>query len=198
MKSILISIQPYYAYLEMKGIKTVEMRKTEPKDKEWSRKVKVYVSHNEKSFKRIPKEDREWFTQYVGKVAFEFVCEKVDKIGSDWIRHYGEMPLIIYYKNVEYQEICKNACLGYGEMYKYSNDKDLLALHITDLKIYDKPKELGEITTYTTRHRYTTKKAKEFTGDGINIEKLMHGNRVEARIITKPPQSWQYIQELED
>ena len=53
-----MSIQPYYAYLEMKGIKTVEMRKTEPKDKEWSGKVKVYVSQNKKSFNRIPKEDR--------------------------------------------------------------------------------------------------------------------------------------------
>ena len=183
MKSILMSIQPYYAYLEMKGIKTKEVRKTQPKDKEWSGKVKVYVSQNKKSFNRIPKEDREWFTQYVGKVAYEFVCDTVENIPVD---------------SEAFAVISKPACLTIDELLEYCSGSDMYGWHITDLKIYDKPRELGEITTYTTRRRYTTKKAKEFTGDGINIEKLMHGNRVEARIITKPPQSWQYVGEIEE
>ena len=177
-----MSIQPYYAYLEMKGIKTIEIRKREPKSKDWSRKVKVYVSQNKKSFNRIPKEDRVWFKQYVGKVAYEFVCDKVDTILCASTDH-------------RYFSKC-GTCLTEEEIRNYCNGNDIFGWHISDLKVYDKPKELGEIITYTTRRRYTTKKAKEFTGDGINIEKLIHGNRVEARIITKPPQSWQYVGEM--
>ena len=210
---LLMSIQPYYAYLEMKGIKTVEMRKTEPKDKEWSGKVKVYVSQNKKSFNRIPKEDREWFKQYLGKVAFEFICDKVDKIDADWIRQYADIPLILYFRNIEYQEICKNACLGYGEMYKYSNDKDLLALHITDLKIYDEPRELGEFYGYNKEleqrfldgedyccYDATNEYGEAMTEcDGENIHNCYRcweewsGWR---HRITRPPQSWQYVREV--
>ena len=132
MKSILMSIQPYYAYLEMKGIKTVEMRKTEPKDKEWSGKVKVYVSHNEKSFKRIPKEDREWFTQYVGKVAYEYVVNKVDL--------YVPMQKNYFIGNSDFYE----TCLTDEEINNYGKGKDLYGWHISDLKIYNKPKEVNE------------------------------------------------------
>ena len=38
----------------------------------------------------------------------------------------------------------KQTCLTYDELKKYANDKPLYFWHISDLKIYDKPKELSE------------------------------------------------------
>ncbi len=132
MKSILMSIQPYYAYLEMKGIKTVEMRKTLPKDKEWSGKVKVYVSQNKKSFNRIPKEDRVWFKQYVGKVAYEFVCDYVEKEAVAFTE-MGNLGRLYH---------CR---LSLAELKKYAGKRtSLYYWHISALKVYDKPKELWE------------------------------------------------------
>ena len=174
MKSILMSIQPYYAYLEMKGIKTVEMRKTEPKDKEWSGKVKVYVSQNKKSFNRIPKEDREWFTQYVGKVAYEFVCDTVESIPVD---------------SEAFAAISKPACLTIDELLEYCPGSDMYGWHITALKIYDKPRELGDFREQIARK-------KSYYASPYDVSSYRTISRYEP--ITRPPQSWQYVGEVEE
>ena len=65
-KSVLISIQPYRAFLIIARImgwnipqdKTVEVRKDFPKDSAWNKRVHIYCSKNRKSFNRIPKQYR--------------------------------------------------------------------------------------------------------------------------------------------
>lgn len=42
-------------------------------------------------------------------------------------------------------EIARQSCLEYDDMVGYLGNKDGYGLHITDLKIYDKPKELSEL-----------------------------------------------------
>nr|DAT92137.1 MAG TPA: hypothetical protein [Caudoviricetes sp.] len=32
--------------------------------------------------------------------------------------------------------------------------------------------------------------------DGINTERLMHGTRIVCKVLTRPPQSWCYVEEL--
>ena len=172
MKAILMSIQPYYAYLEMKGIKTVEMRKTEPKDKEWSGKVKVYVSQNKKSFNRIPKEDREWFSQYLGKVAYEFICDTVESLPVD---------------SEAFVAISRPACLTIDELLEYCPGSDMYGLHISDLKIYDEPRELGEFRVIRERSYYA------IPYDVSSYQKI---SRYEP--ITRPPQSWMYCEPPKD
>ena len=56
---------------------------------------------------------------------------------------------------------------------KYLKGRDGLAWHISDLKIYDKPREL-----------------REFTG----LQSTRFGMRPVE--ITRPPQSWRYVEEL--
>ena len=59
MKSVLISIQPYYVFLIIAQLmgwdipqrKTEEVRKDLPKDKAWNRNTHIYCSKNLKSFK---------------------------------------------------------------------------------------------------------------------------------------------------
>ena len=173
-----MSIQPYYAYLEMKGIKTVEMRKTEPKDKEWSGKVKVYVSQNKKSFNRIPKEYREWFKPYVGKVAYEFMKGGIMCEEALHMRHG-----------------LKDSCLTHEELDGYSKGKRIYGYRITDLIVYDKPKALDALYAINA----CTKDCREYHADrceGVNrTGKCGFGCK---HPVTRPPQSWQYIQELED
>ena len=48
-----------------------------------------------------PKEDREWFKQYLGKVAFEFICDKVETIPVD---------------SEYYNAILKDSCLTMDEI----------------------------------------------------------------------------------
>ena len=193
MKSILMSIQPYYAYLEMKGIKTVEMRKTETKDKEWSGKVKVYVSQNKKSFNRIPKEDREWFTQYVGKVAYEFVCDKVicltyeTKIPTVKQNEDGTLSIVGYtttepFYNGKLSTI-KGSCLEQKQLVSYGKGKTLYGLHITALKIYDKPRELNDYGLF----------CKDYV-DCADVLCQRDTCREGFVSLARPPQSWQYVE----
>ena len=61
----------------------------------------------------------------------------------------------------------------------YGKGKTLYAWHIDNLKIYDKPKELSEFST--TLHRMKGKQT-----------------RYTSHLLQRPPQSWCYIQELEE
>lgn len=83
MKSILRRIKPYWFYLICEGIKKIEVGKDYPKNKEWqeewNRGVELYCSKDMRSFNRIPKEHREKYRKYLGKVGARFVCDKVIK-----------------------------------------------------------------------------------------------------------------------
>ena len=62
MKSVLISIQPYWVFLiiaqtmgwNISEEKTVEVRKTFPKGEIWDKVAKIYCSKDKKSFAQIP------------------------------------------------------------------------------------------------------------------------------------------------
>lgn len=172
---ILLPIKPYYAYLIMKGEKTVEVRKFHITDSRWSGKMKVYVSKDKKSFRRIPEKYRTEFEKNIGKVAFKFVSESIAKYecSSEHFRCLADNS---------------GACLTYDEIMNYCNGKDLYGYNITDLKIYDEPKELGEFyrcsdgkcQSYNCKSKYC----------GIVIE---CGNLEQ---LTRPPQNYIKIKEV--
>lgn len=99
MKSVLISIQPYWVFLIIAPLigwnipqeKTVEVRKNFPKDLDWNKVVHIYCGKNGKSFNRIPKEYQPFMEKFLGKVIGEFVCDRVDKYEWD----IGAMFLIV-------------------------------------------------------------------------------------------------------
>lgn len=66
-----------------------------------------------------------------GKVIGEFVCDKID---ADDL--YGNIECGKYWE--------KATCLTQRELIQYGDYNRLYFWHISDLKIYDKPKELGE------------------------------------------------------
>lgn len=142
-KSVLISIQPYWVFLiiakamEWDTIKekTVEVRKGRPKAESWNKVAKIYCSKDKKSFAKIPKEYQPFMKSLLGKVIGEFVCD--------------EMYPIKVFSNCAVQNwICFGLArseISLVDVAKYIGaNRTGYGWHISNLTIYDKPKELSE------------------------------------------------------
>lgn len=162
MKSVLISIQPKWCELIASGKKTVEVRKTRPK-LETPFKCYIYCTKNYSLGEFYTSKDL--FADPVqGKVIGEFVCDKVVSV----VYNAKLIEKFVLFNTYAIED----ACLTTKEIEKYSNGKDLYGWHISNLVIYDKPKELSE-----------------FNHCGVNY----HFNPP----ITRPPQSWCYVERSE-
>lgn len=177
MKSVLISIQPKWCELIASGKKTVEIRKTRPKIET---PFKVYIYCTKDNAGLIPsrywwKADKTGFQHILnGKVIGEFVCVNVDRISHCGTRK-DNVRLVLVDENLCIKELngeyYKKTQLNYSEIDEYSNGGDAYGWHISNLVIYDKPKDLSE-----------------FTG----LRKTKFG--YEPIKITRPPQSWCYVE----
>lgn len=188
MKSVLISIQPYWVFLIIAKTmgwnigkkKTVEVRKNYPKDENWDKVAKIYCSKDKKSFAKIPKEYQPLMEQFLGKVIGEFVCDEIIKVGNYQEVDYSYM---LWVKDRETtKKFCKNACLDEFAIQDYLGAKGGYGWHISSLVIYDKPRELSEF-----------KKECKCECDMRSLseppcEKCDHSK------ITRPPQSWMYCE----
>ena len=175
MKSVLISIQPFWVFLiiaktigwNIDKKKTIEVRKNYPKDEKWDKVAKIYCSKDKKSFAKIPKEYQPFMERFLGKVIGEFVCDVIYETEpieetQTVIRHY---PRPWWYNGAD-------DCLHHTELEDYLRGKVGYGWHISNLVIYDKPRELSEF------HKPT----------------LPTGLRYEDDAITRPPQSWCYVE----
>lgn len=164
MKAVLISIQPKWCELIASGKKTVEVRKTRPKI---NTPFKCYIYCTKaKNFNDIltfaEYKNGEYMGDYYtnGNVIGEFMCDCLISLKAD--NH-----IQAYYNNTI------KTCLTDAEIVQYANNGRLYYWNISDLVIYDKPKELSE-----------------FNHCGVNY----HYNPP----ITRPPQSWCYVESLQD
>ena len=190
-KAVLLSVQPKWCELIASGKKTVEVRKTRPKVET---PFKCYIYQTRKTWVyNIYSRIADW----QGKVIGEFVCDAVDRMA-----HCGTCNSDIRLKLVDKNLYCKeldyeylNKCkLSYFDIDKYSSGGDVYGWHISDLVIYDKPKELGEFY----------KKCEETPCEGCPHLKYQRVNSDEYDYdceylnykipITRPPQSWCYVE----
>ena len=174
MKSILISIQPKWCDLIARREKTIEVRKTRPKIET---PFKCYIYMTSKGNKPIKEIETPNGFAYVevdykmaGKVIGEFVCDEMieDKRGENT------------------DVFSKFALLSLDEQKKYGANKPLYGWHISDLKIYDKPKELD---MFRKPCSFSCKECGNGKGDCSTCGEL--------NIITRAPQSWCYVEELQ-
>ena len=171
MKAVLISIQPRWCKLIANGKKTIEVRKTKPK-LETPFKVYIYCTKGDPVFTQSA------FCDEVsnGKVIGEFVCDDICKYEAYKWRQGGFEGLNYKYDSA----LSGNSCVSQDELVKYGRRKTLYGWHISDLVIYDKPKELREFRSYNVK---------------TYIDE--HGYPMPTHTIKRPPQSWCYVEEGE-
>ena len=158
MKSILISIRPKWCEKIASGEETIEVRKTRPKI-DVPFKCYIYCTVNGITAKE---RDANICTDYRGKVIGEFVCDYANPL------RYPEDGL------VDVVDVMQS-CLSAPELIGYSNGKTLYGWNISDLVMYDKPKELTEFI------RPPDNRKRAYCWDCE---------------ITRAPQSWCYVEEL--
>lgn len=173
--------------------KTIEVRKTRPKI-ETPFKCYIYCTKN----KTIA--DEYWGNRnghiYIdnGKVIGEFVCDRIEEFDSEWSeRAYAcaptDIPCTMPMSEENAIKICEEkGCMTLEDIIDYFGDEEWRAYfwHISDLKIYDNPKELGEFS-YPAEHNFTKRTIKESREMGF----ICHGV-----YITRPPQSWCHVEEI--
>lgn len=181
MKSVIRSIKPYWYYLICEGIKTLEIGKNEPKSSEWNRDVYCYMSKDKKSFNMIPDEFKEKYRQHMGKVGMKFTCNG-----------YCFIPRIMENTYCVGDDILQMACLNRRQLWDYGKGITLSGWHISNLKIYDKPRELREFYRHDTTYDNCLGWAIDENGDKTFV--IIDDSEGKCTI-TRPPQSWQYIEE---
>ncbi|HRF69875.1 MAG TPA: hypothetical protein PKV66_00430 [Candidatus Pelethenecus sp.] len=194
-KAVMASIQPYYVFLIIARLmgwnipqdKKVEVRKDFPKDKAWNKKAHIYCSKNKKSFNRIPKEYQPLMRPFLGKVIGEFVCDYIDECLPDY------NPITGKFFNYHFYDKIGNGledCLTDEELVDYGKGKPLYGWQISDLKIYDKPKELSEFRKPLNCGNYDCCVCHNW--DRVDLKCIAMNN-----VLTRPPQSWCYVEEFD-
>lgn len=187
MKAVLISIQPKWCELIASGKKTVEVRKTKPKI-DVPFKCYIYCTnssgalhsaydglHYHKSY--IGKNDSSCIS---GKVIGEFVCKEFTYIEAGYDtnenKHLYNTAFIEHRMCIPDNEL-------FDYLYKSRENSGGWGWHISDLVIYDKPKELSEFKQCHKCEYYANCYEHEYSCDGVYN-------------LIRPPQSWCYVEEL--
>ena len=199
MRDILISIQPKWCEKILNGEKTIEIRKTMPKCA-LPCKVCIYCTKDtkrilagtplvEKSWKCWNR--NEWNTKekkaygygaYNGKVIGEFVCDK--------ITNYTLKDLFYGMDEISNSDVENESCVDIDSLLVYIGEKKhIYGWHISDLKIYDKPKELNDFCK-------PCKITPPMCDDRCEYYSDYSG--VCMNYVNRPPQSWCYVEELEE
>lgn len=193
-KAVLLSIQPRWCEKIASGRKTIEVRKTRPK---LQTPFKCYIYCTScKSFYSIGSlryGDDELYRIPSGKIKYgtsvELMAYGDDKYGPDNFLNRKVMGEFVCDKIFDIYEfsgsrfwlneaLLKDTCLSYDEIKKYAgNAKEIYGWHISDLVIYDRPKELSEFKSRQLVWR---------GNDHIHVYEQAE----------RPPQSWCYVEEL--
>lgn len=188
-KAVMISIRPKWCEKICNGEKTIEVRKTHPK-LETPFKVYIYctaemVGYDELWVLDTPSREKYLITAVCAylqraegaskgnrKVIGEFICDRI----------YELAPLNHAPDDVEQQ-----ACLTREEIVRYLKGVGY-GWHISDLKIYDTPKELSEFQRATdpcnschAEYTWECTGCKNLSGD-----------------IKRAPQSWCYVEAMDN
>ncbi len=176
MKAIMLSIQPKYCELIASGKKTIEVRKTRPK---LTPPFTGYI-YETKGICDTPTfidEDGHCSYRGRGKVIGEFVCDRIDEYAYD----------VYDGVNIDDDDLLET-CLDREEINIYAKGKPLYGIHITDLKIYDTPKFLGEFRSICAKKRCTGKNCDCYDEEYEGCHRYT--------VLTHAPQSWCYVEEI--
>ena len=184
-KAVMLSIRPKWCEKIVNGDKTIEVRKTRPK---MNTPFKCYIyctlqGCNEFFRVDLGRDVAKWnrgkWADRKGNVIGEFTCGRIDRLAP------ANEPYGIYDIDDDY---VLQTCLENGALWDYGRGTPLYGWHISNLKIYDTPKELTEFHTWW--------KCKSCSKSGYESTACIYDeNCMIPEAITKAPQSWCYVQE---
>lgn len=203
MKAVLLSIRPNWCKKILDGEKTVEVRRTCPVH---GTPFKVYIyctmAGSDSLFIDILNRDvaawnRGGWPEKRGRVIGEFTCKKITGL-----THVGEtgswepaslyvMAPGSYYKPAD--ELLEAARMSKETAEKYLKGRDGCGWHISDLKIYNQPKDIMCFHRAVEENELWCKKC------AIGKKKDVHCAfcyGLDGLVLRRPPQSWCYVEEL--
>lgn len=200
MKSVLISIQPRWCELIATGEKTLEVRKTRPK-LETPFKCYIYCTKagellSYSSYCGFDMDDFRKDFRANGNIIGEFTCDRIDV----------NTPHCLVVKE-DREKATAGSCLTAREIrdylrgsqisYNLSTLPDFFCWHISNLKIYDEPKKIGEFCFPVEKY------CKPGLCGGCPKEEIPdeYGDIMFdcewKRPLSRPPQSWCYVEEVQ-
>lgn len=209
MKAVMISIKPQWCGLIAGGKKTIEVRKSKPKLKT---PFKVYIyctkdgdTNGYQIFVK-PKNANQFKGICTGTVIGEFVCDFITNLSIK----YSNPDCKAAHKIFPYTGLTDKQIIDY-----LGNGKDGYGWHISDLVIYDKPKDLEEFCILDKekqkqcayRERYYVNPDLSngaalkagFTcniGHEIDFCRPFDNTCPCFQVLHRPPQSWCYVERI--
>lgn len=195
MKSVLISIKPQWCKKIVSGRKTIEVRKSAPKEVPF--KAYIYCTKTKNKWNLSDYEGA--YQNSVGEIVYaqqhvigEFICNKVDEYKYDYGCGYYPGDGV----DIDDDTILETA-IDREDINIYAKGKTLYGWHISDLKIYDKPKKLSEFKTPPCeKPEKACDKCKYRvvinTPDMYEVDCFV----ANGREISRPPQSYMFVEEI--
>ena len=172
MKSIMISIKPKYVVDILNGKKTIEIRKSKPNCKF---PISVYIYCTGEEHLWFDKENKKWVNTPKKICHYPYKNKNKKVVAKFTLKKCDRF----YYFD---DDLCESACLDRRQILAYLGDKNGYAWYIDNLKIFDEPKELSEFKRCYLYWNCEYNKCK----------KCPH-----LLSLTKPFQSWGYVEEIE-
>lgn len=189
-KAVMLSIRPKWVEKIASGEKTIEVRKTKPKLKT---PFKCYIyctlqGCNEFFRVDLGRDVAKWnrgkWADRKGNVIGEFTCDRIYELetrspgGSYYVKGEGQPTT---------NDVARQSCLTLKDMHEYLQAAKGYGWHISDLKIYDKPRELREFKKNNRDCFYADLGlAKRDCPDCKNS----------GCFLERPPQSWCYVEAM--
>lgn len=192
-KAVMLSICPEWCQKIISGEKTVELRKSFPAADIVKTPFKCYIYCTKRRDEALWRYQGEYYydTQFPnerpnkanGKVIGEFMCD-----AFYWCVSH---PDIFAGHPCFHRAAIESACITMAQAQDYADGKNVYGWHISELVVYNKPKELSEfLKPCIHENKDISCFACEKSGynSTMQIDCFNH--------CQKPPQSWYYVEEL--
>lgn len=190
-KAILMSINPHWCELIASGKKTIEIRKTIPKDLTPPFKVYIYMTAGDASYPVTINGAPYTCSNNGGKeVIGEFVCRNIDfhHVSNLIVKEDAEVTL--RGTCLTKKEVCDYIGYKSGD-YIYAKPNLFYGWEISDLVIYERAKNLREF------YRICPEADLSWWNNDKCLECQTPCGEDRRIYLSRPPQSWCYVEEVE-
>lgn len=173
-KAVMLSIRPKWVEKIANGEKTIEVRKTRPKLNP-PFKCYIYCTQSGVALGAWGKH---------GKVIGEFTCDRIYKIDKDSTGFLFKAGGLSVYKQAAEEKCDLRVAMTDDELHGYLGHYQGHGWHISNLKIYDTPKELSKFSR-------PFENCIDKVCDEFGCASCENGGHIK-----RPPQSWCYVEAM--